>query len=267
MTSAKAELIRYFWSGKHHKVVKGINLISLYYSDLQGNSVPLNYRIYDKDDSKTKNEYFREMVLEVLAWGVRPAMVTGDSWYSGVENLKFLKKQELDFLFAVEKNRTVSNEPGVYCQVQTLEIPPDGLVTHLKDFGFVKVFRTVLKHQDDRHYVLYRQARQQLELTTRAQFQLLHNAHWTIENFHRAVKQVCNLERFMVRSNDAIRTHIFCSIRAFVQLELMRVQNLISNWYELQRNLFKQTIREYILENLAQTDDSRTTHYYPRVNA
>jgi hypothetical protein len=32
------------------------------------------------------------MVNEIITWGVKPRIVTGDSWYSGVENLKFLKK-------------------------------------------------------------------------------------------------------------------------------------------------------------------------------
>ncbi|MBE9252001.1 hypothetical protein IQ226_23470, partial [Dolichospermum sp. LEGE 00240] len=48
-------------------------------------------------------------------------IVTGDSWYSGVENLKFLRNQKLGFLFGIEKNRTVSNEPGKYCPVRSLE--------------------------------------------------------------------------------------------------------------------------------------------------
>ena len=60
----------------------------------------------------------------------------------------------------------------------------------------------------------------------------------------------------MVRDTTAIKNHIFCSIRAFVQLEFMRVENLISNWYELQRNLFKEAIREYILENRAKAVSS-----------
>jgi hypothetical protein len=29
-------LVGYFWSGKHHGTVKGINLITLYYTDPQG---------------------------------------------------------------------------------------------------------------------------------------------------------------------------------------------------------------------------------------
>jgi hypothetical protein len=35
----KAELIGYFWSGKHQKAIKGINLITLYYTDSDGNSL------------------------------------------------------------------------------------------------------------------------------------------------------------------------------------------------------------------------------------
>ena len=56
-----AELIGYFWSSKYQKTIKGVNLITLYYSDIQGNSVTINYRISDKNEGKTKNDYFREM--------------------------------------------------------------------------------------------------------------------------------------------------------------------------------------------------------------
>ena len=135
----KAELISYFWSGKYHKTIKGISLITLYYSDDDGRSMPINYRIYDREKAKTKNDYFREMVLEVISWGLKPKIVTGDSWYSGVENLKFLKNQELGFFFGVEKNRTGSNEAKKYSQVNSLEIPASGLVTHLRNFGFIKL--------------------------------------------------------------------------------------------------------------------------------
>jgi hypothetical protein len=81
-----AELISYFWSGKYHKSIKVINLITLYYSDVYGNSVPINYRIYGKMEGKTKNDCCREMLKEVIDWGVKPRIITGDSWYSGVES-------------------------------------------------------------------------------------------------------------------------------------------------------------------------------------
>ena len=246
-----AELIGYFWSGKYHKTIKGLNLITLYYSDIYGNSVPINYRIYDKNEGKTKNDYFREMLLEVISWGLKPRLVTGDSWYSGVENLKFLRNQKLGFLFGIEKNRTVSNEPGKYCQVSSLEIPEEGKLTHLREFGFIKLFRKVFKKEDSRHYILYLPSLDALNELTRSEFITIHDTHWGIETFHRAIKQLCGACRFMVRDSCAIRTHIFCSLHAFVRLEKMRSEKIISNWYELQRNLFTQVIREYVLDNLS----------------
>ncbi len=46
--SKKMALVGYFWSGKHHRTVKGINLITLYYTDVAGQHFPTSYRVYDK---------------------------------------------------------------------------------------------------------------------------------------------------------------------------------------------------------------------------
>ena len=54
----------------------------------------------------------------------------------------------------------------------------------------------------------------------------------------------------MVRTTDAIRTHFFSAIRAFTQLELMQAEELIENWYEVQRNLSLQVARDFILEHI-----------------
>jgi len=54
----------------------------LYYTDIQGKHHPLNFRVVDKAEGKTKNDYFQYMLTEVLTWGLEPAFVTGDSWYS-----------------------------------------------------------------------------------------------------------------------------------------------------------------------------------------
>ena len=116
--SHKMAFVGYFWSGKHHATVKGINLITLYYSDIDGRHQPVNYRIVDKSEGKTKNEYFREMLAEVLTWGLEPAYVTWDSWYSGITNLKKVRNHHLGFLFALEYNRLVSVEKGTWTQIQ-----------------------------------------------------------------------------------------------------------------------------------------------------
>ena len=90
-----------------------------------------------------------------------------------------------------------------------------------------------------------------LKKVERSEFIIIHDAPWGIECFHRAIKQVCGIYRFMVRDSQAIRTHVFCSLQAFIRLEKMRSKKIIANWYEVQRNLFTSVIKEYIVSHLS----------------
>ncbi|MEO0984880.1 MAG: transposase [Cyanobacteria bacterium J06639_14] len=244
----KSAFVDYFWSGKHKRTVKGINLITLYYTDVLGRSYPVNYRIYDKREGQTKNDYFRAMFLEVKQWGIVPAWVTGDSWYASVENLKLLRHEQVGFLFGIANNRKVSLERGNLLQVKSLVIPESGLVVYLKEFGWVKVFCQSFQNEP-RYYILYHPDLERLQELTRADFKQVHDTHWQIECFHRVIKQVCNIERFYVRDEQAIRNHFYCALRAFSQLQTLSFQGVIRNCYELSRNLFIPVIRQFIAEH------------------
>ena len=182
-------------------------------------------------------------------------MILGTHFFA---HLKFLRNQKLGFLFGVEKNRIVSSEPKKYRQVSYLEISNEGLITYLKEFGLIKLLRKDFRKGDSRHYILYFPDSEKMAKVSRQEFITIHDTHWRIETFHRAIKQVCGIGRFMVRNTQAIKTHIFCSLQAFVRLEKMRSTNSISNWYRVQRNLFTLVIREYILNNLS---SAHTTEY------
>ena len=238
-------LVGYFWSGKHHRAVKGINLVTLYYTDIQGKHQPVNFRVVDKAEGKTKNDYFQDMLAEVSEWGIEPAFVTGDSWYSGVDNLKLVKKHQIGLLFALESNRLVSVEKGSWVQVRQLDIPADGLVVWLKNFGYAKLFRTQLKDQL-RHYISALPSEEQTATFDRNAFAEQHARHWQIEQYHRAIKQVCNIERFQVRSKTAIKNHLFAAICGFVQLQKLSFAAVINNCSSMQRNLFKDVIASFI---------------------
>ncbi len=201
---------------------------------------------------KVKLRMFQDMLDEVLEWGIKPKFITGDSWYSCISNLKMIRKHQLGFMFAIESNRTVSVEKGEFLQIQKLEIPEDGEVW-LRDFGHVKVFRTMLKDQQ-RHYAMYSPDNSQLITFDRNMFIKLHNQHWQIEQYHRIINQVCHIEHFQVRSQIAIRNHIFASICSYVRLQYLRVTDFIDNYYSLQRNLFNKVISAFIL------------NFMPRIN-
>lgn len=234
--SQHTHLVSHFWSGKHHKAVKGLNLITLYYTDCKGISLPINYRLYDHQDNLTKNDYFLEMLSEVLGWGLSPSYVTGDSWYSSKDNLKAIRNEDLGFMFAIKANRTVSITKGQWEQVQALpEQACQAQTVWLKDFGLVRLFRTRLKDQV-RHYVL-------LEPKTpdddsdgsdkhmQATFKDLHDKHWGIEQFHRALKQLCSVEKFQVRRKRLILNHVFASILGFVYLSTNQRIKKMYQWY------------------------------------
>ena len=265
-------LTGYYYSGKHHQVVKGINLITLYYTDPQGQNQPVNYRVYDKADGKTKNDYFLDMLEEVLSWGLKPAFVTGDSWYSCVKNLKTVKNHHLGFLFALESNRLVSVEKGSWVQVQTLDIPSDGLLVWLRDFGQVKLFRTHLKNQE-RHYVMYlpeyknaSDDGERYSACNQIEFDKLHSQHWHIEQYHRAIKQVCNIESFQVRGKIAVKNHLFAAICGYVELQRLKAVDIISNCYKLRRELFNEIISSFI-EVFAQGKEHLNPKFSGVVNA
>lgn len=243
--SRHMELVCYCWSGKHHRVVQGLNVITLYYTDPQGRSLPVNYRVYDKAEKKTKNEYFREMLAEVLEWGLKPNFMTADSWYSCVDNLKTVRKHSMGLMFAVESNRSVSIEKGTWQQVQMLDIPESGRMVWLRGFGEVKLFRTQLKDQL-RHYVVFLPDSSTYQTFEQSSFLKLHDQHWKIEQYHRMIKQVCNIEKFQVRGKVPIRNHIFAALCAYVHLQEMQFTDVIQHAYAWKRDLFKDVVAAFI---------------------
>lgn len=60
------------------------------------------------------------------------------------------------------------------------------------------------------------------------------------------MKQVCNIERFQVRSKGAIKNHLFAAICGFVQLQKLSFASVINNCHGLQRNLLKDVIASFI---------------------
>ena len=111
-----------------------------------------------------------------------------------------------------------------------------------------------------RHYVVYLPEEVPFE---RDDFSKIHDQHWQIEQYHRAIKQVCHIEHFQVRSEQPVRNHIFAAILAFVYLQKMQMAREVMNIYQHQRELFKETVgvfveslakgKEHLLPTLART--------------
>jgi putative transposase len=240
----KMDYVTYHWSGKHHKIVKGINLITALWSD--GSAlIPCDFRLYNASkDGLTKNDHFRNMLLVAKQRGIEPRFVLFDSWYSSMDNLKLIARElGWHFFFRLKENRLVNptgrkkgNKP-----IKDVEIPQQekSMVLHMKGFGMVRVFRTVSKKGDVEYW-----ATDDLEMNEE-KFEELSGQRWGIEEYHRGVKQCCGVERAQVRKAKSILNHIHMSIRAFIRLELYRLMTGIS-WYEAKARIVRDAVRIYI---------------------
>jgi putative transposase len=75
------------------------------------------------------------------------------------------------------------------------------------------------------------------------------NYAWTIENYHRGIKQFCNVERAQVRAGRAQRNHIGLALRAFLRLEVHCYHKGIS-WFEAKTSIIREAVRGYLAKPL-----------------
>jgi hypothetical protein len=239
----KMDLVTNHWSGKHHAVVKGINLISLLWTDSEAR-IPCDFRIYDRvQDGLTKNDHFRAMLRQAQARGFKPEIVAFDSWYAALDNLKLLRDMEWDWLTQLASNRLVDPDGQGNRPIADIAIPPEGRRVHLKGYGWVKVFKTVGRDGDVEYWATNR-----LEMTAE-QCMAYADAAWQIETYHRGLKQYTGIEESQHRKAQAQRNHIGLAIRAFLRLEAHRLRTGVS-WFEAKMSVIRDAVRAYLADPL-----------------
>lgn len=76
----------------------------------------------------------------------QPGCIIFDSWYSSIENLKQIRSLTWHWCTRLKSNRLVNPDHSYNRNVSEIDIPPEGKVVHLCQYGFIKVFRVV--HSD-----------------------------------------------------------------------------------------------------------------------
>jgi Transposase DDE domain len=233
--SKKIDLVNYQYSGNQHDVIAGIGLINLLWYGLEEeSSVPIDYRIYDKNtDGKTKNSHFCDMLSLAKARGLMPEAVVIDSWYSSLKNLKAIRDHGWEWITSLRKNRKVNRNDSL----ENLIIPAEGLRVHLRGYGWVTVFKFVAKNGRIDYITTNR------ETPTREQIKRVMKARWSIEVYHRELKQTCGIERCQARTGRAQRNHIFIAIAAWLQKYQQRLKHKISfyqqDWLVIKSSIAK----------------------------
>ena len=241
-SAKKIEPVTHHWSGKHHGVVRGINLITLLWTD-GDRKIPCDYRVYEKADGLTKNDHFGAMIRIAKERGFAPKYVLFDGWYASLENLK--RVRELGWLWAtrLKHNRKVNPGGRGAVPLSSATISASGTVIHLVGYGPVRIFKLVAPDGD----IEYR-ATNDLGMDEMSRQQM---AEWSyaIENYHRDLKQCCGVERSQARSTRAQRNHIGMALRAFLRLEHYFFTTGIS-CYEAKRRVVREAVKKYLVKPL-----------------
>jgi len=241
--SGKTELVNYQYAGSAHDVIKGIGVVNALWQVSKDEYVPIDYRIWNPpEDGKTKNNHFRDMCAAAKARGLEPEMVVADSWYSSLDNLKAIRSHGWHWVMGLRSNRLV-NKPHI--QLRELDIPDDGLIVHLKGYGWIRVFRFVTKHGRT-DYI----GTSKVDLT-RAEVKTYFERRWSIEVLHRELKQTCGFDRCMANTGRAQRNHIGLSLLTWMRRHKRR-RNAQANvtMYRQKWEVVKPAIRQALAQTM-----------------
>jgi putative transposase len=235
-------LVGPFWSGRHGRVVRGIDLVTAVWTDGDG-LWPCDYRLVDPAEAprRTKNDHLRDMLAAAKGRGLAPACVCFDCWFSGLDNLKAVRGHGWTFLTQVRCNRRVNPDRTGNRPIEACDIAASGTVVHLEGFGLVKAFRIVAPNGDTGHWVTNDLGMDDL---TRVAFA---ERAWGIEEFHRGLKQHTAVDRCQTRQANAQRNHVGFALRAFVRLEWHRFTTGVS-WCAAKLGIIREAIRGFLTQ-------------------
>jgi len=237
--SRKIALVHHHWSGKHKRVVSGINLVTLLWTDGE-RYIPVDYRIYNKkEDGLTKNDHCGAMLKTAKKRGFEPEMVLFDSWYASLETLKLIRRFNWLWLTRFENNRHVNPDNTYNRSLNQIQLAETGTIVHFKGFGLIQVFRIVKTDNDIEYW-----ASNDLQMSDLKRLKYAEIA-WMIETYHRGIKQFCGIERCQAHSETAQRNHIEFALRAFLRLEFHCFVKGIS-WFEAKTDIIRSAVRSYI---------------------
>lgn len=143
----------------------------------------------------------------------------------------------------LKANRQVNPERTDLRPVAQVVTDAHGTVVHLKGYGLIRVLLIVASNGDREYW-----ATNDLHMTSLTRIRFADFA-WTIENYHRGIKQYCGVERAQVRAARAQRNHIGLALRAFLRLERYCSRTGLS-WFEAKLAIIRPAIRAYLTNPL-----------------
>jgi hypothetical protein len=243
------ELVSWHYDHSKDRTVKGINFLTALYHASEV-SLPVAFDLVTKEveyfDPKqrrqkrksalTKNDRYRMLLRVAVHNQVRFKYVLNDVWFTSAENMKFVKQQlQKEFVMPLKENRKVAvsrdeKQRGRYVAVSTLEVA-EAMTRHIwlegVDFPLL-LTKEVFTNEDGSTGVRYLVSS---DLTLSFdQLTRLYQKRWSIEVYHKSLKQNASLEKSPTRTPTTQRNHLFASLCAYVKLEALKLKTGVGHF-------------------------------------
>ncbi len=243
------DLIAWHYDHAKGRNVKGINFLTAMYHvphaalpvafDLVTKTVPYIDKKTGKQKRKsalTKNERFRLLLHVCHHNQLQFKYVLADAWYASADNMRFVKLTiEKEFIFPLKENRKVSlsqtaRQAGQFQPVNTLDVP-EGTTCEvwLEEVPCaLRLARQVFTNDDGSEGVRYLVSS---DLTLDwTQITETYHRRWSIEPYHKSLKQNAGLEKSPTRRERTQRNHLFASLCAYIKWERLRLATQLNHF-------------------------------------
>lgn len=260
------EIVGWFYDHNENRNKKGINLLTAFYHSTKPGydlplRVPVAYECVKKDvvctdaktgktkrtSSVTKNELMQKMIEQCIRNQLKFQWVLTDSWFASSDNMLFIHQKKKYFLMDMKSNRKVAlsqkdRSAGKWINMDKLEIKPQTPVkVFLKDLEIpVLLFKQVFKNKDGSTGVMYL-VTNNLNLSA-SDFETLYKKRWSVEEYHKSIKQNAGAEKSPTRTEQTQQNHLFASILAYVKLESLKFASKM-NHFALKSKLYLAAIK------------------------
>jgi hypothetical protein len=275
-------LISWHWDHSKKRSIKGINLLSAFYvcqktTDSENIRIPTMFELilktvfyFDEKKQKdcrksavTKNELMQSMITQCIHNQLIFKYILADSWFASTDNMHFIDKKKKFFIFEIQDNRLCVLEEGQkdkpakksqWINIKSLNIPDNTpTLVWFKDMDFpVLVTKQVFKNEENLQVGVRFLVSNDLSLS-HDDFAQLYKKRWSIEEYHKSLKQNVGIAKSPTRTLITQTNHIYCAIWAYVKLEKLKFA-LKLNHFEIKAKIYLKALKAAYQElNLLQT--------------
>ena len=189
----------------------------------------------------------RQMILQQIKNQVPFKYALGDSWFASSDNMRFIASRQKYFIFDMKENRLAvtaeqARSQGQWQNISQLEIPENVPVkVWLKDLDFpVLLVKQVFINKDRSTGTRFLVSN---DFTLSAdQFATIYKKRWSVEEYHKSIKQNASIGSSPARSVKAQSNHLFASIFAFVKLEKIKLSKNL-NHFAIKAKLYMAAVK------------------------